>query len=129
MTAGNDVLSEIVDMLAEVVGEDFLLEQPVGPDTSFHEDLALESIEFVALAEKLQDRYGARIEFAAFIAGMDLDQIMAMTVGDLTAHVEARLTAHPEARLTAHGEARLTAHGEARLDVPADAPGPRAAYA
>ncbi|MCP2335774.1 acyl carrier protein [Actinomadura rupiterrae] len=93
MTAGNDVLDEVVAMLAEVVGEDFLLEQEVGPDTSFNDDLALESIEFVALAEKLQLRYGARIEFAAFIAGMDLDQIMAMTVGDLTTYIESRLAA------------------------------------
>jgi acyl carrier protein len=94
MTAGNDdVLAEVVAMLTEVVGEDFLLEQAVGPDTAFNADLGLESIEFVALAEKLQRHYGPRIEFAAFIAGMDLDQIMNMTVGDLTAHIAARLAA------------------------------------
>ncbi|MFC5181559.1 acyl carrier protein [Actinomadura harenae] len=95
-TARTDVLSEVVAMLAEVVGEDFLLEQTVGPDTTFNADLALESIEFVALAERLQRHYGARIEFAAFIAGLDLDQIMAMTVGDLTSYIEARLAASPD---------------------------------
>lgn len=78
-------------MLVEVVGEDFLLEMEVGRDTNFNEDLALESIEFVALAEKLQQRYGTGVDFAAFLAGMDLDQIMTMTVGHLVAHIESRL--------------------------------------
>ncbi|RFU40524.1 acyl carrier protein [Actinomadura logoneensis] len=96
MRPDNDVLAEVVEMLTEVVGEDFLLEQEVGPDTAFNADLGLESIEFVALAERLQRRYGRRIEFAAFIAGMDLDQIMNMTVGDLTAHISARLAAPAE---------------------------------
>ena len=85
------VLDEVVTMLVEVVGEDFLLDVEVGPETTFNEDLALESIEFVALAEKLQDRYGAKVDFAAFLAGMDLDQVMRMTVGDLVGHIESRL--------------------------------------
>ncbi|MEU5882286.1 hypothetical protein [Spirillospora sp. NPDC047279] len=91
-TAGTgQVLTEVVRMLVDVVGEDFLLDLEVGPGTTFNEDLALESIEFVALAERLQGRYGDRVDFAAFIAGMDLDQIMRMTVGDLVAHIESRL--------------------------------------
>lgn len=84
------VLGEVVAMLVDVVGEDFLLDVEVGPETTFNDDLALESIEFVALAEKLQLRYGGRVDFAAFIAGMDLDEIMRMTVGDLVRHIESR---------------------------------------
>jgi len=84
------VLGEVVAMLVDVVGEDFLLDVEVGPETTFNDDLALESIEFVALAEKLQQRYGGRVDFAAFIAGMDLDEIMRMTVGDLVRHIESR---------------------------------------
>ncbi|MBW8484786.1 acyl carrier protein [Actinomadura parmotrematis] len=93
MTEGQDVLGEVVAMLVEVVGEDFLLDVEVGPDTTFNRDLALESIEFVALAEKLQGRYGDRVDLPAFIAGMDLDEIMNMTVGDLVAHIGSRLGA------------------------------------
>ncbi|WP_067485196.1 acyl carrier protein [Actinomadura hibisca] len=91
MTQSSDVLGEVVGMLVEVVGEDFLLDTEIGPDTTFNDELALESIEFVALAEKLQDRYGGRVDFAAFIAGLGLDEIMNMTVGDLVRHIEARL--------------------------------------
>ncbi len=87
----HEVLDEVVRMLVEVVGEDFLLDVEVGPETTFNDDLALESIEFVALAERLQQRYGDRVDFAGFLAGMDLDQVMTMTVGDLVTHIEARL--------------------------------------
>ena len=50
------VLAELTGMLVEVIGEDFLMDVEVSSETTFNEDLALESIEFVALAEKLQEQ-------------------------------------------------------------------------
>ncbi|WP_433335941.1 acyl carrier protein [Spirillospora sp. CA-294931] len=90
MTRQGEILAEVVGMIVDVVGEDFLLDVEVGPETTFNDDLALESIEFVALAERLRAHYGDGVDIAGFIAGMDLDQIMTMTVGDLVAHIEAR---------------------------------------
>ncbi|XVQ08972.1 acyl carrier protein [Spirillospora sp. CA-255316] len=90
MTRADGVLSEVVQMLVDVVGDDFLLEVEVGPETTLNEDLALESIEFVALAERLRRRYGDRADLASLVAGMDLEQIMRMTVGDLVRHIESR---------------------------------------
>ena len=89
----SSVLEEIKAILAEVLGEEFLLDTEVTPETSFSDDLALESIEFVALSEKLQDRYGARVNLAVFVAGLDIDEIMALTVGQLAGYIEAQLTA------------------------------------
>ncbi|GAA2414395.1 hypothetical protein GCM10010191_25440 [Actinomadura vinacea] len=90
MTRADGVLAEVVQMLVDVVGDDFLLEVEVGPETRLNDDLALESIEFVALAERLRRRYGDRADLAALVAGLDLDQIMALTVGDLVGHIESR---------------------------------------
>jgi acyl carrier protein len=87
-----NILNEVVQILVDVIGEDFLLEVEVGSDTTFTDDLALESIEFVALGDALQRHYGGRVDFAAFVADMDLDEIMAMTVGDLVSHIESRLS-------------------------------------
>jgi acyl carrier protein len=89
----SSVLDEITDMLAELLGEDALLDTEVTPATSFSDDLALESIEFVELSEKLQDRYGERVNLPAFIADMDIDEVMAMTVGQLVGYIEAKLAA------------------------------------
>jgi acyl carrier protein len=87
----SDVLDQVVRILAEVVGEDFLLDTEITPDTTFSDDLALESIEFVALSEKLNEHYGDQVNFVAFIGDMDLDEIMSMTVGTLAGYIETQL--------------------------------------
>jgi acyl carrier protein len=87
----NDVLDQVVRILAEVVGDDFLLDTEITPDTTFSDDLALESIEFVALSERLNEHYGDQVDFVAFIGDMDLDDIMSMTVGTLAGYIETQL--------------------------------------
>ncbi|MFD0688996.1 acyl carrier protein [Actinomadura fibrosa] len=87
----SDVMAEVVLMLTEVVGEDFLLDVEVGPATTFGDDLALESIEFVALVDRLRGHYGDRVDFPRFIAALDLDQIMNLTVGDVVGHIESAI--------------------------------------
>ncbi|MEV4320050.1 phosphopantetheine-binding protein [Actinocrispum sp. NPDC049592] len=84
-----DVLDVVVRMIEEVVGADVLLDMTVTPDTTFSDDLGLESIEFVALADKLRERYGDRVDLVAFLGDMDIDEIMAMTVGQLVDHIES----------------------------------------
>jgi acyl carrier protein len=88
----DDVLSEVVRILADVVGKDFLADLKVTRDTTFNDDLALESIEFVALSEGLRRSYGERVDFVDFVADLDLERFTAMTVGDLVRHVESRLS-------------------------------------
>jgi acyl carrier protein len=86
------VFDQIADLVREVVGEDFLLDQEITPDTSFSHDLALESIEFVELSERLQEHYGQRANLATFIADMDIDAITEITVGELAGYVTGQLT-------------------------------------
>ncbi len=101
----DEVLSEVVRALVDVVGDDFLMEVEVGPETALNGALALESVEFVALAERLRHRYGAAVDPVALVAGMDLDQIAGMTVGDLVEHIESRLGSLPSAGPAPEGPA------------------------
>jgi acyl carrier protein len=89
----SEVLDTVIRILTEVIGEDFLLDTEITPGTTFSDDLALESIEFVALSEKLAEHYGQRVNFVAFIADMDIDAIMGITVGQLVGYIESQLTA------------------------------------
>jgi acyl carrier protein len=80
-------------MLGEVIGEDELsMLDDITLETSFNEDLELESIEFVALAELLMEHYGERVDFVAWIADMELEQIIEMTVGELVTFIVGCLT-------------------------------------
>jgi acyl carrier protein len=89
----NSVLDDIVDLLAEVLGTEFLVDTEVTLDTSFNDDLALESIEFVELSEKIQEHYGQQVNLVDFISDMDIDGITAITVGQLVGYIEDQLAA------------------------------------
>ncbi|GAA2320463.1 phosphopantetheine-binding protein [Streptomyces caniferus] len=82
------ILAEITDMLVSVVGDELLVVGEITPATTFNDDLALESIEFVALAELLQQRYGSAVDLLGLLAEKDIDQILAMTVGELAVHID-----------------------------------------
>ena len=85
------VFDQVAVLVREVIGEDFLLDQEITPDTSFSEDLAVESIEFVELSERLQQRFGRRANLATFVADMDIDAFMGITVGELADYIAAQL--------------------------------------
>lgn len=78
-----DVLATVTELIVEVVGDDLTFDGPIGMSTSFSEDLELESIEFVALAEKLQGHYGTHVDFVSWLSTKELDEIIALRVGDL----------------------------------------------
>jgi acyl carrier protein len=84
-----DTLAIVERLLVEVAGDELLVAGPIGMATSFNKDLELESIEFVALAEKLQEHYGARVDFVGWISKKELDAIIALTVGELVEFIES----------------------------------------
>ena len=79
------VLADISAMLREVL--DGYEVDEITMDTTFHDDLEMESIDLVALGGHLTERYGDRVNFAEFIAGLDLDEIIDLTVGRLVDYV------------------------------------------
>lgn len=86
-----ETLAVVRDMLIDVIGREYLVGLTIDLDTSFDVDLQLESLEFVALAEQLVQRYGDRVDFVAWLASLELDEIIALTVGDLVAFVASSL--------------------------------------
>ena len=89
MTKHEEILRTVERLVVEVAGDEILLAGPLAMETTFNRDLELESIEFVALAEKLQNHYGAEVDFVGWISKMELDQIIALTVGELVEMINA----------------------------------------
>ncbi|MGQ0465397.1 MAG: phosphopantetheine-binding protein [Sporichthyaceae bacterium] len=75
------VLDVVRGLIAEVIGEDYMIDIEIDRETSFEDDLEMESIEFVKLGAKLTEHYGGKLDFAAFLADLDLDEIIEMRVG------------------------------------------------
>jgi acyl carrier protein len=86
-----DMLRTILDENDDVYGDGFEAVE-IEMETRFHRDLELESIDLVTLAGLLRDRYGDQVNFAEFLADMDFDEIIELTVGRLVEHVVRSLT-------------------------------------
>ncbi|WP_410670270.1 acyl carrier protein [Amycolatopsis sp. cmx-4-68] len=85
------VLAQLGGMLRELLEEYGLDDTEITMDTTFHDDLELESVDLVALSGQLREHYGDRVNFAKFVAERDLDEIIALTVGELVRYVVASL--------------------------------------
>lgn len=85
------VLTDIAAMLRTILDEYGLDDTPITRASRFHDDLELESIDLVTLAGALEEHYGDAVNFAQFIAGLELEQIIDLTVGELVDYVVAAL--------------------------------------
>ncbi|MEU0838910.1 phosphopantetheine-binding protein [Streptomyces sp. NPDC005962] len=74
-------------MLRTMLDEEGLDDIEIAMDTRFTDDLELESIDLVTLAGTLQDRYGQEVNFAEFVADLELDEIIGLTVGQLVEYI------------------------------------------
>ena len=83
----DQILAEVRTMLTEIIGAEYALGIDIGMETSFDTDLELESIEFVKLSTMLTGRYGDRVDFVAFLAAKELDEIIEMTVGEVVTYI------------------------------------------
>lgn len=84
-------MSETLDVLRvvieDVVGPEWAVDRPITMETSFGSDLELESIEFVALAEKLQARY-EKVDFVRWLSEKELEEIIELKVGDVVTYID-----------------------------------------
>jgi acyl carrier protein len=87
VAAENDVFDVVRRLITEVIGEEYLLDLEIGRDTSFEDDLEMESIEFVKFGAKLTEYYGGAVDFASFLSDKDLDEIIEMRVGTVVDYV------------------------------------------
>lgn len=101
MTAEPDqerLLAGLTAMIVAVTGEDEQWAATVTPASRLEGDLRLESVEVTALAERIREAYGERADLMAFLAELDIDQLIALTVADVISYLAARLPVPAPAR-------------------------------
>lgn len=82
-------LTAIADLIQEVIGEDWDLDEEITLETSFSDDLELESIEFVSLAEKMQATFGEEVNFVKWLSEKELDEVIDLKVGDVVGFIDS----------------------------------------
>jgi acyl carrier protein len=90
----SDTLKTVSKLIEEVVGDNLL--EPITLETSFGDDLELESIELVTLAEKIQAEYGEQVNFADWLSQKELDELIHLKVGELVEFIDECLSSKPQ---------------------------------
>jgi acyl carrier protein len=85
------VFTEIADMLRQVLAELGVDDAEITEQSSFNEDLELESIDLVTLTALISERWGEPVNLAEFLSDKDLDEVIALKVGDLVEFVSGAL--------------------------------------
>lgn len=75
------LVRELAGLLRAVTGEDEAWAGAITAASRLEDDLGLESGELAAWGDAVRDRYG--VDLVGYVAGLDLDQIIALTVGDV----------------------------------------------
>ena len=88
------IRADIEAMLRAVLG-DFGTDLPIDLDSTFRDALGMESLDVVSLAGRLQSRYGDAVNFAQFVAGLDVSSMAELEVGDLVDFVTRSLDVVP----------------------------------
>jgi acyl carrier protein len=93
MTANIDptIVRQIAAVIREAVAEDWIREFDIGPNTSFNEDLELESIEFVTIASGLQQHFGAGVDLVGWLSTRGFDELIALRVSHIAEFVACAL--------------------------------------
>ena len=87
-TQTSELFAEIAGILRDVTGEDTEWAARIAPDSTLEGDLGLASMELADLDERLRAAFGERIDLAAYVAELYIDQLIGLTVADLVTYVE-----------------------------------------
>ena len=84
----NDEIFDVLNQfITEVIGEEFVDEMDITPDSSFTKDLEMDSIEIVAFSEKVKIHFGENINFTGWLSNMDLDEIISLKLSDIINYI------------------------------------------
>ncbi len=78
---------DVAEALAAATGDESLLSTGINAATRLEGDLRLDSLDLAVLSALLRDRHGAAVDLAGYVAGLDIDEIIGLTVADVAAYV------------------------------------------
>ena len=81
------ILAVVTDKIRSTVNEDWIQDFDIGPETRFNDDLELESIEFVKIADAIQAHFGTRLDIVGWLSGKSIQELIGLSVGDLTGFI------------------------------------------
>ncbi len=85
------IFDVIVGLIKQTIAEDWIEEMEITPDTRFNQDLELESIEFVKVADALNKYFGSQVDMQSWLSGKSIHELIRLSVGDLVEFITTAL--------------------------------------
>jgi acyl carrier protein len=90
MSSRNDeVLDLVIAKIRSTINEDWIQDFEIEPDTRFNDDLELESIEFVKIADAIQAHYGTQLDIVGWLSGKSIQELISLSVGELSEFISS----------------------------------------
>lgn len=83
-----EIFALLKQFITEVIGEEFVEDMDISKESSFTRDLEMDSIEIVSFSEKVKSHFGEHVDFTGWLSGMDLDQLINLSLGDIIKYIE-----------------------------------------
>lgn len=96
----DEVYDTVVKTIIEVVGEEFWEESDITLESSFAEDIELESTEVLEIGEKLIEIYEGKVDFIQWFAEMELEDLIDITLRDFVEFIVTSLEQYEEEHAT-----------------------------
>jgi acyl carrier protein len=82
---------EAIEAIAEAIGDPALPHAGLTAATRLEADLCLDSLDLAALGAVLRERYGTSVDLPGYVAWLDIDEIIGLTVGEVAAYVNRQI--------------------------------------
>lgn len=87
MAADDITVSDVAAAIAAATGDESLRSAVKDIATRLELDLCLDSLDLTALAAELRCRYGTAVDLCGYVCGLDIDEIIQLSVGDVADYV------------------------------------------
>lgn len=88
-----DILAVVIGKIRGTINEDWIQDFEIDPQTRFNDDLELESIEFVKIADAIQAHFGTQLDIIGWLSGKSIQELIGLSVGDLTGFIAGAVAA------------------------------------
>jgi len=89
----DSVLAVVIEKIRSTICEDWILDYEIGPESRFNDDLEIESIEFIKIANAIQQSFCAQLNIAGWLAGKTIHELIGLSVGELASYIHDALEA------------------------------------
>lgn len=81
------VLQDVIAAIRSAIAEDWIMDYDIHAQTRLGDDLEIESIEFVGIAEELHKRFGRDTHLMQWLSKKEIHELINLTPGDLALHI------------------------------------------